>query len=434
MDRRDFLWLLPALGAAPWLQGCATDPVTGKQSFVMIDKDQEIALDKKHSPHQFSEDYGVTQDPQLNQYVASVGRQMASGTHRPDMPYAFSAVNANYVNAYAFPGGSIACTRGILLELESEDQLAALLGHELGHVNARHFAEAQAKGTLVDLAVAGVSIAASSKNPEYGQIAQLVGGIGGGALLAKYSRDNEREADALGMEYMSRSGYNPDGMADLMTMLNAQSKHKPNALELMFSTHPMSAERVENTRKSLKSPAYAEASKRVKQRERYMDRTSRLRALKPVIGEEQQAEAMLGKKEYDKAEGHLKTALNKAPDDYAGLVLMAKTQLAMKRPNEAEPYLERARAIYPTEAQAQHLTGVSKLQLRQPEAALASFRQYERLLPGNPNTQFLQGYSLEMMQDRKGAAQAYYRYIKMAEEGRQAEYAYARLKAWGAVR
>lgn len=434
MDRRDFLWLLPGIGATTWLQGCATDPVTGKQSFVMMDKSQEVALDKKHSPHQFSEDYGISQDTQVNQYIAGVGKQMATGTHRPDMPYVFQAVNANYVNAYAFPGGSIACTRGILLELESEDQLAALLGHELGHVNARHFAESQAKGTLVDLAVAGVSIAAASKNAEYGQIAQMIGGLGGGALLAHYSRDNEREADALGVEYMTRAGYNPDGMTDLMTMLNTQSKSKPNALELMFSTHPMSSERLENTRKSLQKPTYADAAKRVKQRERYMDRTNRLRAIKPAIAEEQKAEAMLAKKSFDKAEGHLKTALSIVPNDYAGLVLMAKTQMAMERPKEAEPYLERAKAIYPTEAQAQHLTGVTKLQLRQPEAALAAFKAYESLLPGNADTMFLQGYSLEQMQDKKGAAQAYYRYLQLADQGKQASYAYNRLKAWGAVR
>jgi predicted Zn-dependent protease len=434
MDRRDFLWLLPGAGAAIWLQGCATDPVTGKQSFVMIDKSQEAAVDKQNSPHQFSEDYGISQDAELNKYVAGVGKQLASRTHRPDMPYTFQAVNANYVNAYAFPGGSIACTRGILLELETEDQLAALLGHELGHVNARHFAESQAKGSLVDLAVAGISIAAASKNAEYGQIAQMIGGLGGGALLAKYSRDNEREADALGIEYMTRGGYNPDGMTDLMAMLNAQSKSKPNALEMMFATHPMSAERMENTKKALQQSTYVDAAKRVKQRQRYMDQTSRLRAMKPVIAEEQKAESMLAQKTYDKAEGFLKTALAAAPNDYPGLVLMAKTQLALERPNEAQPYLDRARSIYPAEAQAAHLTGVAQLKLNRPESALAAFKDYERLLPGNANTMFLQGYSMEMMQDKKGAAQAYYRYLQLAEQGKQANYAYTRLKAWGAVK
>lgn len=433
MLRRDFLWLLPGLGAGAWLSGCSTDPVTGRKTLVMMGKEQEIALDRQHSPHQFSEDYGVSQDGRLNDYLAGVGRQLSSRSHRPDMPYSFRAVNANYVNAYAFPGGSIAATRGILLELEDEDQLAALLGHEIGHVNARHFAERQAKGTLVQIVALGVGIAAAEKNPAYGELAGLVGNLGGGALLAHYSREDEREADALGMEYMVRSGHNPQGMVDLMELLNRESKRKPNALELMFSTHPMSAERLE-TAKQRAATQYAEATRRPRSRERYMDSTARLRALRPAIQEQQKAEAALAKKEFATAEQHLRNALAQAPDDYTGLVLMGKTQMALKRPQEAEPYLMRAKAVYPGEAQAVHLSGVTKLQLRRPEEALAEFQAYERLLPGNPNTTFLKAYSLDMMQRREAAAQEYYRYLQMTQQGPQAQHAYSRLKAWGMVK
>jgi len=433
MLRRDFLWLLPGLGAGAWLSGCSTDPVTGRKTLVMMGKEQEIALDRKHSPHQFSEDYGVSQDGPLNDYLADVGRQLSSRSHRPDMPYSFRAVNANYVNAYAFPGGSIAATRGILLELEDEDQLAALLGHEIGHVNARHFAERQAKGTFVQIVTAGISIAAAEKNPAYGELAGLLGNLGGGALLAHYSREDEREADSLGMEYMVRSGHNPQGMVDLMELLNRESKRKPNALELMFSTHPMSAERLE-TAKQRAATQYAEASRWPRRRERYMDSTARLRALRPAIQEQQKAEAALAKKAFATAEQHLHSALAKAPDDYTGLVLMGKTQLALKRPQEAESYLTRAKAVYPAEAKAVHFSGIAKLQLRRPEEALAEFQTYERLLPGNPDTTFLKAYSLDMMQRREAAAQEYYRYLQMAQQGPQAQHAYSRLKAWGLVK
>ena len=433
MLRRDFLWLLPGLGMSTWLSGCATDPVTGRKTLVMMGKEQEIALDRRHSPHQFSEDYGVSQDGRLNDYIASVGHQLASRSHRPDMPYSFRAVNANYVNAYAFPGGSIAATRGILLELEDEDQLAALLGHEIGHVNARHFAERQAKGTLVQIVALGVGIAAAEKNPAYGELAGLLGNLGGGALLAHYSREDEREADALGMEYMVRAGYNPQGMVDLMALLNRESKRKPNALELMFSTHPMSAERLETAQQRAASQ-YAEASRRPRSRERYLDSTAQLRRLAPAIQEQQKAEAAMAKKAFSTAEQHLRSALVLAPDDYTGLLLMAKTQMALKRPQEAEPYLMHAKAVYPGEAQAVHLSGITKLQLQRPEEALAEFQAYERLLPGNPNTTFLQAYSLDRMQRWEAAAQAYYRYLQMSRQGPQAQYALSRLKAWGMVK
>lgn len=433
MNRREFIWTLPGLGASVWLTGCATDPVTGKKTFVMMSKEQEIALDRQHSPHQFSEDYGISQDAGLNRYLADVGTRLAGHTHRPEMPYRFNTVNANYVNAYAFPGGSIAATRGILLDMDSEDELAALMGHELGHVNARHHAERHAKGTLLEAVVAGVSIAAADKQPQYGALAQLVGNLGGGALLAHYSRDNEREADALGLEYMARAGHNPAGMEDLMNMLNKEARDKPNALELMFSTHPMSSERLANTRQALQSQ-HAEATRRPRQRQRYLDNTSRLRTLQPAIAEQQKGEAMLNAKKLDAADGHLRRALALAPDDYTGLVLMAKTQMAMKKPLEAQPFLAKAKSIYPSEAQAHHLDGVTHLQLRRPEQALAAFTEFDRLLPGNPNTLFLKGYSLEQMEDRRGAAQAYYQYLRMTRQGGQAQHAHARLRGWGFVK
>lgn len=433
MLRRDFLWLLPGLGASAWLSGCSTDPVTGRKTLVMMGKAQEIALDRQHSPHQFSEDYGVSQDGRLNDYLAGVGRQLSSRSHRPDMPYSFRAVNANYVNAYAFPGGSIAATRGILLELEDEDQLAALLGHEIGHVNARHFAERHGKGMLVQLVTAVVGAVAAEKNPAYGELAGLLGNLGGGALLAHYSREDEREADALGMEYMVRTGHNPQGMVDLMELLNRESKRKPNALELMFATHPMSSERLDTARQRA-ATQYAEAIRRPRSRERYLDATARLRALRPAIQEQQKAEAALARKDYAIAEQHLRTALNQAPEDYTGLVLMAKTQMAMRRPQEAEAYLMRAKAVYPGEAQAVHLSGITKLQLRRPEEALAEFHAYERLLPGNPNTTFLKAYALDMMQRREAAAQEYYRYLQMTQQGPQAQHAAGRLRAWGMLR
>ena len=128
------------------ITGCATNPVTGKRQLMIISEDQEIAVDKENSPHQFSTDYGALQDKTLNEYIDRAGKRIAARTHRPDMPYSFRGVNATYINAYAFPGGSIACTRGILLALDNEAELAGLLGHELGHVNARHTGARMSKG------------------------------------------------------------------------------------------------------------------------------------------------------------------------------------------------------------------------------------------------------------------------------------------------
>ena len=203
---------------------------------MLVSEGEEIQIDKQNSPHQFSSDYGPLQDEALNRYINGIGQRMAARTHRPNMPYSFRGVNATYVNAYAFPGGSIAATRGILLELDNEAELAALIGHELGHVNARHTAERMTTGVLTQAVVSGLSIYAGTKSEAAGQLASTLGMLGAGALLASYSRDNEREADALGMEYMVRAGYGSNGFVGLMDMLNSMPKRKPGAIELMFTT------------------------------------------------------------------------------------------------------------------------------------------------------------------------------------------------------
>ncbi len=127
LSRRDFMKAggMTALGIA--LGGCAKNPVTGENQFMLVSEEQEIQMDRKASPQQLSNDYGPTQDLALNEYVSGVGTALSDKSHRPQMPYSYRVVNANYVNAYAFPGGTIACTRGIMLEIDNEAELSALL-------------------------------------------------------------------------------------------------------------------------------------------------------------------------------------------------------------------------------------------------------------------------------------------------------------------
>lgn len=432
LTRRDFL-RMTTLSAAGVLAGCAVNPVTGKSQLMLVSEQAEIDLDRSHSPHQFSADYGPLQDRALNAYIQKIGNELAAGTHRPHMPYQFQGVNAIYVNAYAFPGGSIAATRGILLSMDSEAELAALLGHELGHVNARHTAEQMSKTMLAQTVVGGLSVYASTQGELYGQLAAQLGMLGTGALLASYSRDNEREADALGMQYMTQAGYGSDGFVGLMEMLQEMSKgHKPGITDLLFSTHPMSDERYQTALDRAQS-TYPGAKDRPIYKERYKDNTARLRAIEGAITDMQKGEAALVQKKYNDAEGLFKKALARAPDDYAGLLLMAKCQLAQKKDLPALRYAEKARQIYPEEAQALHLVGLAKIETRKFESALADFEAYEKRLPGNPNTVFYRGYALEGMNQREKSAAAYADFLKAVRQGDQAEHAYRRLVEWGYV-
>ena len=433
LSRREFL-IMTSMAATGLAVGCAINPVTGKSQFMIMDEKQEIAIDRQQSPHQFSSDYGTVQDRRLQDYIQITGKRIAANTHRSQMPYDFHCVNANYINAYAFPGGSIACTRGILLELENEAELAALLGHELGHVNARHTAEIMSKAQLANMAVGGLSILTSvAVGSGAGNLAGQLGQLGSGALLASYSRDNERQADDLGMEYMTKSGYGPQGMVGLMEMLNSMNQHKAGATDLLFATHPMSSERYQTSVRQA-SNKYRQYSGQPLFRERYMDTTAGLRKIKVAIKTMQDGEEAMGKEQYSQAEGLFKQALAQVPDDYTGLLLMAKCQLVQTKDSEAERFADRAKQVYPDEAQAYNISGITKIRNKKYDAAYEDFSIYERHLPGNPNTVFFIGLSLEGMQKIEPAAQAYNRFLQQVRQGKQAQYAYQRLKEWGYIK
>jgi len=370
----------------------------------------------------------------LNSYVAGVGQSLSDTSHRPQMPYNYNVVNANYVNAYAFPGGTIACTRGILLEVDNEAELAGLLGHEIGHVNARHTASRMSSQMMVSgLAGIGGAVVGAVYGGEWGALAGGVGGLGAGLLLASYSRSDEREADALGMEYMTRAEYNPDGMVGLMDMLNTQHDREPSALEVMFATHPMSSERLATARKTA-NEKYLGAKEYAVYRERYMDNTADLRKLGPAVEDMQQAEKLGGQKKYAEAEETMRSALNKAPNDYTGLVLMSKLMVAQEKYQEALPYVQQAEQVYPGEGQAHQISGALLLKAGKYDQAYNSFASYDQAMPGNPYARFYMGFSQEGMGNRDAAAKAYYHFLQKVNTGEQAKHAYGRLVQWGYVK
>ena len=432
LSRREFLWMAGIAGTATAVS-CAVNPVTGDQQLMLVSEAYEIQVDRESSPHQFSADYGPSQDKALNAYLADVGNRLAAVSHRTQMPYSFRAVNANYVNAYAFPGGSIAATRGILLGMENEAELAALMGHEIGHVNARHTAQRMTKNLMLGLAVAVGTAVVAQKNKKYAPLAAGLGAVGAGALLARYSRKDERQADQLGMEYMVRGGYTPRGMVGLMELLMSMSDHKPNVIEMMFATHPMSAERLE-TAGTRMTQQYANEMTLPDYRDRYMDATASLRRIKPAIDAMQSGEGAMMNEKYGDAEGQFKTALRTAPRDYTGLTLMAKLMLVQEKYDQAAGYANQAIDVYPEEAQAHHVAGIAEISRKKFDAAFAAFDAYEKRLPGNPNTIFLKGLSQEGMDHRKLAADEYTRFLKVVNQGEQADHARTRLIEWGYIK
>ncbi len=432
IGRRDFI-AVSAGALAGFCAGCATNPVTGRKQLMLLSESGEIDIDRQNAPHQFSADYGISQDAALNAYLAQVCKKLAAHSHRPGRPYACQGVNATYVNAYTFPAGTMAVTRGMLLAMESEDELAAVLGHEIGHVCSRHTGSNLTRSMLAGMVMAGVNTYVQSQHEEYANIAAGVGMVAGGAWLARYSRDDERQADALGLEYMTRAGYNPNGCIALMDLLRQLSKSKPGLIELMFATHPMSEERY-RTASELVEAQYRDRRAQPENRERYLDLTAAIRAQKEAIQMMQNGDLALAQGKPDQAAPQLEAARRLAPGDYTALLMLAKCRLAQQRPADAQSLAEEARQIYPREAQAWHIAGLACLGNRRYAAALENFTRYNSLLPGNPLNSFFRGFALENMGRKAEAARCYQEFLQQASEGEQAQHAYQRLVEWGYIR
>ena len=392
---------------------------------------QEVQTDAQVAPHQFSQDLGAVQDESVNRYVADIGQRMGLLTHRPQMPYSYRVLNANYVNAYTFPGGAMGVTRGILADLDDEAQLAALLGHELGHVNARHAAQRQGQNMVAQAAIAGLNVAA--QNSDWGGLMSMGGQIGASALLAGYSREHEREADALGQEYLVKAGYPATGMVRLHQLLVSEEKAAPSLLQTMFSTHPMSSERMQAAQAAADS-RYRISNSLDARRERFMDSTASLRRIRPTIDACKNGETAMAARQYAKAQTEFQTALAKTPRDYASNLRMAQCLQAQGQTAKAVNYADNAREIYPQEAQAYKLAGVLALQQRDAGRAYQNLDRFDRLLPGDAGITFLKGISLEGMGNRQAAAQHYVAYLRQSQQGNAAQYSYNRLKAWGVVK
>ena len=232
--------LLP-LAAAAALTACATNPATGKKEISLMSEAQEIQLGQQMDA-EVRRQMGVYDDPGLQKYVEGVGLKLARASERPNLPWHFTVVDAPAVNAFALPGGYIYITRGILPFLNDEAQLAGVLGHEIGHVTARHSAQQYTKATSAGVGLTLLGIFVPEARPLQGIAEQALG-----VLFMKHGRDDELQADQLGVQYAAASGWNPAGVAGMLTTLgrldeaSGSRKGVPNWL----STHPAPADRVD---------------------------------------------------------------------------------------------------------------------------------------------------------------------------------------------
>ncbi|MFQ3347527.1 MAG: putative Zn-dependent protease [Candidatus Azotimanducaceae bacterium] len=337
------LVLLPLFLAATVLGGCATNPVTGKSEISIISEAWELKTGKQqYAPARQSQGGDYLADEGVQAYVNEVGQKIAAVSDR-SLPYEFSVINNSVPNAWALPGGKISINRGLLTELGSEAELAAVLGHEVVHSAARHGAKGVERGTILQATVAVTGIATAST--DYGKYVAMGAGLGSQLINSKYGRNAELESDQYGMDYMSRAGYNPQGAVDLQqTFLQLSGQKDSSFFKGLFASHPPSASRLAANK------TYAQTLPKggVTGKARYKTVMARLNETKPAY------------EAYEKAKQ------------------MAKDN----RPKEAKKLINQAIKVEPNEGHFRSFLGDIELDAKRYTAAQNAYAEAIKLNPG----------------------------------------------------
>lgn len=250
MNRCSTVTLLALSGAAVLAYGCAKNAATGRTQFDIMDRQQEIALGAQAAPELTAGYGGEVPDQVLRDYVTRIGLKVAAGVEKQykNIPWKFTLLNSDVINAFALPGGQVFMSRALMERMTNEAQLAGVLGHECGHVTAEHIDQRIGRDYALQI---GAAVGGAVGGADYGEIISTVVSQGGGLFSLKYGRAEESEADALGLRYMTRAGYNPLGQLQVMEILRDASKGAGGQPEWL-STHPLPQTRIREIQVALK--------------------------------------------------------------------------------------------------------------------------------------------------------------------------------------
>jgi predicted Zn-dependent protease len=325
--------------------GCARNPVTGQKELALVTERQEIQIGRDAFQSMLQAEGGTfTADPELEAYVAMVGKKVAQASDRPHLEYQFVIVNDSTPNAWTLPGGKIAVNRGLLLELSSEAELAAVLGHEIVHAAARHGAKGIERGLIMQGGL--VALGFALKDKKYNDI--LIGSSAAGLYLLqqKYSRNQEFEADHFGMNYMAKAGYDPNSAVKIQEMfLRLHDDKHPSWLEGLFLSHPPSKDRIQANIATLPSVSSEKATYVGK--EEYEAKTSELRKNNEAYKAADESRKALNKNKAELALRHANLAINLYPKESLFWQLQGEAFLRQNKPKEASQSFSKAISLNP---------------------------------------------------------------------------------------
>jgi predicted Zn-dependent protease len=388
--------------------GCSVNPVTGDRDFMLVSGEQELAMGlQQYVPMQQSQGGPYDVDPALTAYVENVGQKLAAASD-VKLPYEFVVLNNSVPNAWALPGGKIAINRGLLTELNSEAELAAVLGHEVVHAAARHSAQQMSRGMMTQGLVLATTVAASDSG--YGDLAAMGAGFAGQLTLSRYGRDAELESDKYGMRYMSKAGYDPQGAVTLQeTFVRLSEGREQDWMSDLFASHPPSEERVkENRLRASKLPAGGELGT-----ERYAAAMNKTMAAKPAYEAYDKGRKALGEKKNDEALALANEALTLFPEEAHFHALRGDVRLISKQFDMA--VTNYGRAIDRRDGFFYYFLqrGIAKQELGQTDSAIVDLERSLELMPTAP-AHFTLG---EIKEQRGQIAEAIEQYKIVARSG-----------------
>ena len=359
------------------LTGCATNPVTGKRELNFVSENREIKLGEQHyMSGQQSQGGPYVVDPELTRYVSDIGMKIADASDRPQLPYEFVVLNNSVPNAWAMPGGKIAINRGLLTELDSEAELAAVLSHEVVHAAARHGAKSMQRGILFQVGLLGVAIAAEGHRD--GNYALLGSQIAGGLINLKYGRNHESEADYYGMLYMSRTGYDVTAAVRLQeTFFRLKDEKKSNAFATLLASHPPSEDRIEANRKTATELPQGGF---VGEKE-YAAKMARMTRGIPAYKKLDDGVTAMHQRRYPEALALSEQAIAIEPEEAMFYGLRGDALSAMKRSDEARSAYDKAIVLNPDYYYFKERRGMLALQAGNKQAARKDLQAASALLP-----------------------------------------------------
>jgi beta-barrel assembly-enhancing protease len=379
MDMRPLRLRVLAVAVIAGVGACVYNPVTGERELGFVSTAQEISIgEQQYRPAQQMQGGLYRVDPELTVYVQQVGERVAAQSGVA-LPYEFVVLNNGVPNAWALPGGKLAVNRGLLMEMTSEAELAAVLGHEIAHAAARHGAKALERGVVSQAVLLGVLVGA--RNSEYAGTALGAAQLAAGLLNQRYGRNAEREADYYGTRFMAGAGYDPEAAVTLQqTFLRLAEDREPSWLEGLFASHPPSSERVRNNR-SLLVTLRAEGYAGELGRDAYARATGQLAADAEAYAAHGEAMRALADDRHSDAARLLASAIDAQPAEAAFHGLRGDLRLRQQRYDDAIVDYDRALAL-DGEYFAYYLgRGVARSRLGQRAAAELDLARSMQFLP-----------------------------------------------------